>query len=160
MPDIGLLFWMVLSFSILLWLLAKYAWKPIMKSLKAREDTISQSLQMAEKAREDMEKLQASNQKVLDEARVERDRVLKDAREMKEKLLAEAREQASAEASKIVDSARETIRAEKDQAMGEIRQQVAELSVAIAEKLLQKELTGDKEQNKLIADMIKDIKVN
>lgn len=160
MPDIGLMFWMVLSFSIVLWLLAKYAWKPIMQSLKAREDTIAQSLKMADKAREDMEKLQADNQKVLDEARLERERILKDAREVKEKLLAEAKEQASKEAGKIMDDARETIRAEKNQALNEIKEQVALFSVEIAEKLLQKELAGDKEQNQLIEKMIKDIKVN
>ncbi len=106
-PGIGLIFWMLLAFSILLWLLGKFAWKPIMKSLKEREDKIDDALHAADKAREDMKKLKFSNEKLLNEAKEERDAILRDARKVKEKIIEDARDKANEEANRIVENAKE-----------------------------------------------------
>lgn len=159
-PGIGLIFWMLLSFSIVLFILKRYAWKPILKMIKEREDSIDGALKMADKAKEEMAKLQSDNEKILAEARKERDALLKDAREMKDKIIADAKNQASIEANKLVESAKSSINTEKLAALTEIKNQIAFLSVDIAEKILQKELSSELRQKEYIENLVKDINLN
>lgn len=160
LPEYGLLFWMLLTFLIVLYILKKFAWKPILNSLKEREDSIGDALKSAEKAREEMEKLQADNEKILAEARQERDSLLKDARDVKQKMIEEAKEKASQEADKMIDSARQAIENEKSAAIEDMKKSIASMSIQIAEKILKKQLEDPKQQQAIIDQYIKDIKLN
>ncbi len=159
-PNVGLLFWMLVSFTLLLIVLKKYAWKPILNSLKEREDSISEALSTAEKARAEMEKLKANNEAIIREARLEKEKILKEAREIKTQILEKAKEEASQEASKIIEVARLNIRQEKAMAVDEIKKQVAELSVDVAEKILREKLASGAEQRKIIEKYLDDIQLN
>jgi len=159
-PGIGLVFWMLLSFSIVFIILKKFAWKPILKMIKEREESIDGALKMADKAKEEMAKLQSDNERILAEARKERDNLLKDAREVKEKIIAEAKTQAGVEANKLIENAKAAIHGEKIAALSEIKNQIAYLSVDIAEKILQKELSSDLRQKEYIESLVKDINLN
>lgn len=159
-PDIGLLFWMLVSFLIVLFLLKKYAWKPILSSLKTREESISEALNTAKKAKEEMAALKADNEKLLQQARAERDTLLKEARDTKDAIIAEAKTKAQAEANKIMAQARETINTEKNAALADLRNQVATMSIDIAEKILRQELSNDEKQKSLMANLMKDISMN
>jgi len=159
-PDFGLVFWMVLSFGIVLFILKKFAWKPIMLSLKARENSIDDALKSAEKAREEMTKLHSDNAKILQEARAEREIMMKDAREMKERIISDAKKYADVEANKMIENAKIQIINEKNAAVNEIRQQVIVLSVEIAEKILLKNLDSDSKQKDYLESLVKDVKLN
>lgn len=159
-PDYGLLFWMVLSFSIVLFILKKFAWKPIMTALKEREKSIEGALRSAEKAKLEMAKLQADNEKILAEARLERDKLIKEARQMKEKIIEDAKALAQSEGQKMIESARQSINSEKKAAIKEIKDQVAMLSVQIAEKLIKDKLADNSNQSDYIDKLLKDIKLN
>lgn len=159
-PEFGLIFWTLLVFLIVLFLLTKFAWKPITKALKEREDSIEESLNSAEKAREEMAKLKAENEKLLAEAIVERDKMFKEAREASSRMIDEAKEKASQEGAKIIENAKEVINNEKQAALAEVKNQVASLSIKIAEKLLRKKLSDIEVQKELMDDLIKDISVN
>jgi len=159
-PEFGLIFWTLLVFLIVLFLLTKFAWKPITKALKEREDSIEESLNSAEKAREEMAKLKAENEKLLAEAIVERDKMFKEAREASSRIIDEAKEKASQEGAKIIENAKEVINNEKQAALAEVKNQVASLSIKIAEKLLRKKLSDIEVQKELIDALIKDISVN
>ncbi len=155
-PDFGLVFWMVISFSIVLFILRKYAWKPILDSLKSREDSISEALESAERAKDEMAKLKADNEKIMQEAKADREVLLKEAAEVKTKIIADAKKQAEFEADKIIKSAKAQIQNEKTSAIEEMKQQIVDISVVIAEKILKKNLEEDSNQidyaNKLIED--------
>ena len=151
---------MVLMFIIVLVILKKFAWKPILNALDKREKTIENSLLSAQKAREEMEKMKADNEQIMAEARKERNAMLKETRAVSEKILDEAKGKAGDEAKKIIDMAREQIANEKLAALSEIRNQVAELSVDIAEKILREKLKSDREQQELINRFLDDIKLN
>jgi F-type H+-transporting ATPase subunit b len=159
-PGIGLIFWQTVTFLIVVFILSKYVWKPIMNALKAREGSIEDALNAAEQAREEMEKLTADNEKLMAEARLERDRIIKDASSMASKIRAEAKEDASIIADKMVEDAKHTINLEKQAAINEIRNQVAELSIQISEKILRKNLSDDKNQKALIKEYMKDLNLN
>jgi len=159
-PGLGLIFWMTLSFSILLWILAKFAWKPIMKGLKERENTIDEALNAANKAKEEMKELKFSNEQLLKEAKEERDNILRDARHVKENIIEEAKEKASEEANRIVENAKEAIQFEKLAAIHEMKNELASLSIEIAEKILKDELSGTDKQKRLIDKLIKDVSDN
>lgn len=159
-PGIGLIFWQTLTFLIVLLILAKYVWKPIMNALKAREGSIEDALNAAEQAREDMEKLSADNEKLMEEARLERDKIIKDASAMASKIREEAKEDAGKIAEKMVEDAKHTINLEKQAAINEIRNQVAEMSLKISEKILRKNLSDDKNQKALIKEYMKDLNQN
>lgn len=159
-PGTGLIFWQVVIFLLLLFLLGKFAWKPIMHSLRTREDSIQEALDSAVQAREEMKKLQADNEKLLDEARMERDKILKEAREVGNALKEEAKADATATADKIVEDARLAIKTEKDAAMAEVKAQVANLALQITEKLLREKLQDDKSQQALVEKYIKELNVN
>jgi len=155
-PDIGLLFWMLVSFSIVLFLLKKYAWKPILNSLKERESSIAEALNSAKRAKEEMAALKSENEKLLMQARIERDVILKEARDAKDSIIVEARSRATTEADRLLQIAREGIQNEKTAAIAELKNQVANLSVEIAEKILKAELASADKQRKLVSDFLKE----
>lgn len=160
MPDTGLLIWMMITFLIVLILLRKFAWKPILKMIKDREDSIDGALKSAENAKLEMQNLKSDNEKILAQARNERDMMMKDARDMKDQIVGEAKGKAKEEADKILASAREAIQNEKMAAITELKNQVALLSVEIAEKILKRELSDENKQKDLIGDLLKDTKLN
>jgi F-type H+-transporting ATPase subunit b len=159
-PGVGLIFWATVTFLLLLVLLRKFAWKPILSMVKEREKSIEDALSAAKKAKEQMETLSANNEKIIAEARKEREQMLKEAREIKDKIIAEAAGAAKEEGRKLLEQARQNIEIEKSAAIVEIKNQVANLSVEIAEKILRKELSNDAKQKELIETMIKDAKLN
>tara|TARA_R110002074_G_scaffold149035_9_gene301416 strand:- start:22198 stop:22698 length:501 start_codon:yes stop_codon:yes gene_type:complete len=144
----------------LIFLLVKFAWKPILTSLNERESGIKDALAAAEKARTDMQNLQADNEKMLQEARAERESMLKEAREIKEKMISDSKELAKSEGDKMLKQAQEAIESEKKAAVADIKNQVAELSVAIAEKVIKEELSSNEKQLKLVDTLLSDIKLN
>ena len=159
-PEIGLIFWTTVTFVILLFLLAKFAWKPILKAVKDREASIEDALKSADKARQEMEKLKSDNEQILREARAERDGILKDAREISEKMVAEAKAKANAEGAKAIEQAREQIENQKMAAVTELKNQVAKMSIDIAEKIIRKELSDKGNQEALVGEQLKDFKLN
>ena len=132
----SLLFWNTITFLILLFLLSKYAWKPIMKSVKEREASINSALEAAEEAKKEMQNLKANNERLLAEARVERDLMLKEAREMKDKIVAEAKEEAQREGDKLIKQAKDLIDSEKKVALAQLKDQIAALSIEMAQKIM------------------------
>ncbi|MFB0903466.1 MAG: F0F1 ATP synthase subunit B [Nonlabens sp.] len=152
--SLGLFFWQLVIFVGLIFLMAKFAWKPILNSLDAREQGITDALAAAENAKLEMANLEASNEAAAQEARNQRDEMLKDAREIKEKMISEASGQAQEKADKIIASAQEAIESEKKAALADIKSQVANLSVDIAEKLTRKELSEKDAQSKLIEQLL------
>lgn len=156
----GLFFWQSILFLLLLFLLRKYAWKPILNAVNEREEGIKDALDAAEKAKLEMTNLQADNEKLLQEARVERETMMKEAREMKAKMIADAKEEAQAEANKTIANAQATIEAEKKAAVAELKSTVASLSVEIAEKVVKSELSNKDKQLALVETMLKDANVN
>ena len=159
-PQIGLLFWTVLIFLTLVFLLAKFAWKPILKMVEERTKNIEDALNSAENAKKEMAGLKAENEQIMKEARAERDKIVREAREMKDKIIEESKETAKAEADKILAQARKLIDDEKRAAMNELKDQVASLSIEIAEKILTKELSDKKKQAELIDDILKQSSLN
>lgn len=158
--SFGTVIWSSIAFLVVAFILAKMAWKPILASIKEREDSIEDAIKSAEKAREEMANLHASNESLLKEARAERDALMKDARETKESILADAKDRAEAEYGKIVASAKDTIRAEKVAAIAEIKNQVANLSLEIAEQVIRQELKSDDKQKELINKYLQEAKLN
>jgi F-type H+-transporting ATPase subunit b len=144
----------------LIFLLVKFAWKPILTSLNERESGIKDALAAADKARADMQNLQADNEKMLQEARSEREAMLKEAREIKEKMISDSKEQAKIEGDKMLKQAQVAIESEKKAAVADIKNQVAQLSVAIAEKVIKEELSNNDKQLKLVDSLLSDIKLN
>lgn len=159
-PGVGLIFWQLIGFLLLLFVLGKYAWKPILGTLQEREDSITEALEAAEVAKNEMKALQAENEKLLDDARAERDLMLKEALKTASTIKDEARAESSKIGQKMIDDARAVINTEKQAALTEVKNQVAQLSLQVAEKLLRKELTDKKAQKELVSDYIKDIQIN
>ena len=155
--SIGLFFWQTIIFAALILLLKKFAWKPILDSVNEREQGIKDALLSAEKAREEMASLQSDNELTLKKARAERDALLKEAREIKQKLIDDAKSEAKNEASKIIAQAKEAIQNEKNSAIVDLKNQMADLSVGIAEKVLQSKMSEDKAQMNLVQELIKDV---
>ncbi len=153
--SVGLFFWQSLLFIALILLLKKFAWGPILTAVEEREDGIKDALEAAEKAKAEMQALNADNERILAEARIERDVLLKEAREMKDKIVNEAKDQANTEADKILISAKEQINNEKMKAITELKNQVADMSIDIAEKILKSELSDKNKQNELVAEALK-----
>lgn len=159
-PSIGLIIWSLLAFGIVLWLLKKFAWKPILKALDEREKSIQHALDAAERAKQEMANLKADNERIIAEAKAERDVILKEAREIREKMIAEAKERASKEAEKLTAIARENIQNEKMAAITELKNQVAHLSIEIAEKILKQELSEKDKQKTVISNLLQEVKMN
>lgn len=158
--SFGLFFWQILIFVLLVWLLNKFAWKPILNAVNSREDGIRKALEEADKARQEMEELTASNEKILKEARLEREQMLKEAREIKDSMINEAKDEAKTEGNKIIAQAKATIENEKQAAITELKNQVAELSIGIAEKVIKQELSSKDKQIALINKMLDEAKLN
>lgn len=159
-PGIGLIVWSTIIFGLLLILLKKFAWKPILNAVKAREERIKGALESAEEVKLEMEKLKADNEEILKEARNERNKLLSEARDIKEKMIVDAKTLANDEAKKIIETARLNIQSEKDAAISDLKKQVAFLSVDIAEKILQIKLKESKEQKQLIDKYLDKISIN
>jgi F-type H+-transporting ATPase subunit b len=159
-PEIGLIFWMSISFLVVLFILGKFAWPMILKALKEREESIANALNSARKAREEMAALSADNEKLIIQARAERDLLLKEARDTRDSIVAEAKNKAQTEANKIMNQMRETINTEKMAALSELKNQVAAMSIEIAEKILRQELSNDEKQKSLMENLMKDISLN
>ncbi len=152
-PAFGLIFWMTLSFGVVFFLLAKFAWKPILTALHERERSIEDAIGEAKKAREEVAAMKAGNEDLLREARNERDLMLKEARDVRDKEIAEAKERAKSEADALLARAREDIRNEKNAAITEMKNQVGELSIAVAERILRDKL-GDKAAQQALLDKV------
>ncbi len=159
-PGTGLLFWQIVVFLSLFVLLAKLAWKPILSSLKEREDSIQAALDAAEKAKAEMAALKTDNEKLFKEAREERDKILREAHEAGGRLHDQAQADAKKNADKIIQDAKVVINIEKQAALRDVRAQVAQFSLEIAEKLMKKNLAEDKAQKDLVDGFIKDLKLN
>ena len=158
--SFGLFIWQVVIFVGLILLLKKFAWKPILDAVNEREEGIKNALLSAENARTEMQNLQADNQRILQEARLERDNMLKDAREIKEKMIADSKTEAQAQGLKMIEQAKAAIESEKNAAMAELKSQVSNLSIEIAEKLLKSELSDKEAQTKLVVQLLGDVKLN
>ena len=158
--SFGLLIWQIVIFVGLIFLLKKFAWKPILDAVNDREEGIKNALLSAENARNEMQNLQADNQRILQEARLERDNMLKEAREMKEKMVADAKNEAQVQGLKMIEQAKAAIESEKNAAMAELKLQVSTLSLSIAEKILKDELSNKEAQTKLVEKMLGDVKLN
>ena len=159
-PAIGLIFWTSVVFLLLLLILKKYAWKPILKSVDERNENIKEALRAAEKAKEDMASLNANNEKILKQAKKERDEMLKEAREIKEKIISEAKSSATIEAEKIMDSAKLQIDNEKMKALVDLKNHVAGLSIEMTEKILRLELSDKNKQHEVIENALKESNSN
>ena len=158
--SIGLFFWQTILFLVLVFILKKYAWKPILDSVSEREDTIRESLESAEKAKKELTELQSKNESLIIEAKIERDALLKEAREIKDKIVNDAKGEAKEEAYKIVQAAYAAIQAQKAGAIAEMKSEMASLSISIAEKIIRKELSSDEQQKSLANELVADLKLN
>lgn len=159
-PAIGTLFWTVVIFTLFFLILKKFAWKPVLNAVKQRDEMIKGSLASAEKARKEMLKLQSDNEAILRKAREEREGIIKEARDVRDKLISEAKGKASEEAEKLIEKARAGIEREKAIALADIREQVANLSIEIASKLIGEKLKKTGEQEKLIENYLKEVDIN
>jgi F-type H+-transporting ATPase subunit b len=159
-PAIGLVFWMSVTFLFIFFILKKFAWKPILNMIKEREDSIESALQAAEKAKLEMKELQAGNERILAEAMAERDNLLREARETKDAIVNEAKTKAKAEADKLINQALESIRNEKMAAITELKNQVAALSIEVAEKILKEQLSTEEKQKVLVGNLLKEVELN
>ena len=159
-PDPGLFIWSTVAFLILFFLLSKFAWKPIVKALDERERSIEDALSKAEMAKAEMAKLISENEDLLKEARLERDNILKEAKEIKDQIINDAKDQAKTEGTKLIEKAKDEITNQKLAAMAEIKNQVSSLSLAIAEKVLHKQLEDQDKQQALVNDLLKEVKLN
>lgn len=159
-PEIGLVFWTAISFLILFFLLAKYAWKPIMGAIHVRERSIEDALLKAEAAKEEMARLTNENEALLRQTRAERDLILKEAKHVKDQIISEAKAAAQTEGTKMIEKAKVEINSQKAIAMADVKNQIATLSVDIAEKVLRKQFEDKHKQDELVADLLKEVKLN
>jgi F-type H+-transporting ATPase subunit b len=160
LPDFGLLIWTSIVFGLLLVVLVKFIWKPILSAVNTREQNIAESLELAVKTKAEMVALQAQNENILKEARAERDAIVKDARETAIKMVEDAKANSKSEADKIIVAAQQAIQTEKAAAMSEIKAQIASLSIDIAEKIVKTELASDDKQKALASKLAEDINLN
>ena len=159
-PEFGLIFWQLVIFLLLLLLLGRFAWKPILNSLHEREQGIEEALRQADRAKQEMQSLKAGNEQLLVDARRERDQTLKEGQNIAAQLIEKAKATATEEGARLIQQAYEAIQQEKNQALAEVRNTAAQLSVDIAERLLRRELTDPVAQQKLVDDYLKDVKLN
>lgn len=153
-PSIGNIFWTAVVFLILVVLLSKFAWGPILSAVRTRETNIQDALNQAKLAKKEMEQLKADNEKIIREAKIERDAILKEAREIKDRIVEEAKVAAQTEGDKMLDAARQSIVAEKNAAMADIKNQIGALSVQIAETILKQKLDNNDAQNTLVENYL------
>jgi len=159
-PGFGLIFWMTITFSLVLFILSKFAWKPILNSIREREDSINNALNAADEARKQMDALKSDNEKLLQQARIERDALLKEAKEMKDEIISQAKKSADDESRRILTAANESIESAKIKALNELKTQVAVLSVDLAEKVLSKKMEDRSAQEAFVNENLKSITLN
>jgi len=159
-PELGTFIWMFLAFAILLFILKKFAWKPILDALKERESSISDALRSADRAKEEMAELKADNERILQEARKEREEMLVEAKDLSSKIVSDAKQKATLEADKVIEAARRNIEGEKIAALSEIKVLVANLSVEIAEKVLRQQFADDQKQKDYFKKLMDEVKLN
>jgi F-type H+-transporting ATPase subunit b len=159
-PELGLIFWTTVSFLILLFLLRKFAWKPILSSISERELSIEDALQKAESAKEEMTRLTSENEELLKQARAERDLILREAKHVKDQIIGEAKDAAQKEGARMIEKARIEIDNQTAIAMAGVKEQVASLSIEIAEKVLRKQFEDKQKQEDLVEDLLKKVKLN
>lgn len=160
LPSIGLIFWSAVSFIILLLLLRKFAWKPILTAVNDREESITNALNSAEEAKKEMANLTSSNEKLLKEAREERDALMKEAREMKAEIIAKAKDEAKVEGEKMIAGAKAVIETERKAAVADLKNQVASLSIDIAERIVKGNLSTDDKQKALVNELVEEVSLN
>jgi len=160
LPGFGLLFWTLIAFIIVFLILKKFAWKPILKSLKDRETGIANSLATAERVRAEMAQLQSENEALLAKAREERALLLKEARETRDRMINEAKEQAKVEGNRMIADAQQAIQQQKMAAITDVKNQIGNLVIEVAEKVLRRELNNTKEQENYIKELANEIKLN
>lgn len=158
--SFGLFFWQALILLVLITLMVKFAWKPIMESITAREEGIKDAIAAAENAKKEMQNLQADNERILKEARIERDALLKEARELREKMIADAKEDAQVQGQRLIEQAKTIIEGEKNAALSELKAQVSAISLEIAEKLIKQELSTKDAQVKLVDQLLGEVKLS
>lgn len=158
-PEIGLVFWTTISFLIFLFILGKFAWKPILGAINEREINIENALMKAEAAKEEMARLTSENESLLREARAERDVILQEARKLKDKIVGDAKEAAQEEGAKMIEKARLEINMQKALAIADVKNQVASLSLEIAEKVLRKQFEDASKQDALVTELLKEVKL-
>ncbi|GAB1463146.1 F0F1 ATP synthase subunit B [Pedobacter sp.] len=159
-PEIGLLVWNTIAFLVLVFLLGKFAWKPIMKGISDREKSIDEALNKAELARQEMARLSSQNEELMKQAREERDQILKEAKSLKDGIVNEAKNQAQAEGAKLIEKARIEIENQKKAALAELKGQVSALSLDIAERVLRTQLDDKAKQQELVNNLLKDVELN
>lgn len=159
-PDIGLFFWQLVVFTIVLVVLALFVWKPVAGALRAREHTIADALEAAEKAKSEMAQIKADNEYLLQEARIERDEILKKANELANQIKEEAKAETSSITEKMIADAKASIDAEKKNALAEVKNLVSTLSLEIAEKVLRENLAENKAQQELVTKFLSEVKTN
>ncbi|NBU92421.1 MAG: F0F1 ATP synthase subunit B [Flavobacteriia bacterium] len=159
-PDFGLLFWTGITFCLLMFILAKFVWKPVLNAVNARSQKIDEALLEAEKARQEMKSLHAENERILKEARAERDGILKEAKEASTRMIDDAREKAKGEGSKLIEAAKTAIASERNAAIADMKAQIASFSVQIAEQIVKESLSSDDKQKALASKMAEEIKLN
>jgi len=160
LPHLGLIVWTVLAFLIVLFILKKFAWKPIIKGLDEREAKIADSISLAEKVKAEMAQLKNDNEALLVKAREERAQLLKEAKETKDKIVNEAKEEAKVQASKIINDAQAVINQQKNAAINELKNQVGNLVIEVSEKVLRRELSNKTEQENYIKQVAEESKLN
>lgn len=159
-PEFSLVIWMTITFGILVFILGKFAWKPILGSLKEREESITSALKSAEEAKIQMAKMQSDNEAMMQEARIERDNLLKEARQIKDQIIAEAKTIASSESAKLLERAQEEISKSKNQAVQELKTYIAGITIELTEKILQKELSKEGEHTRIIEAHLNELENN
>lgn len=160
LPKLGLIFWTLIAFGITLWILGKYAWKPILKSLDEREKNISDSILSADNVRKEMAALKSENEALLSKAREERSQMMREAKEIRDKIIQEAREQARKETNKIVADAQSVINQQKMAAITDLKNQVGNLVLEVSEKVLRRELNNKEDQEKYIQQLTHNVELN
>lgn len=158
--SFGLFIWQTIIFVGLVFLLKKFAWKPILDAVNEREEGIKTALLSAENAKKDLQNLKSDNEKLVAEARLERDSMMKEARDIREKMINDAKSEAQIQGQKMIEQAKAAINNEKNVAMAELKNQVSSLSLEIAEKILKDELSNKESQTKLVEKMLADAKLN
>lgn len=159
-PSFGLIIWTLLAFLIVFFILKKFAWKPILNSLKERENSIADSLSTAERVRAEMAQLKSENEALLAKAREERGQILKEARDTKDKIINEAKDQAKVEANKIITDAQAAIQQQKMAALTDVKNQVGQLVIEVSEKILRRELGNKAEQENYVRQLANEVKLN
>lgn len=159
-PAVGLIFWMLVVFLLLVFILRKFAWKPIINGLNDREREIQEALDLAVQTKAEMAKLKSDNERLIAEASAAREKIIREAKEASDRMIAEAKDKAIAEGQRMIESARETIRNEQNAAFASMKQEIATLSLQIAEQVLRRELSDKASQEKLIADLAASARLN